>query len=89
MRSGSFGIRLGFGAKAFLEQVLRNGLEHDGLAALDVSARPLFYILDVSKTQAILVSCSIAFEWKTGRARSVGFNTKGAPRHSRMGSCSD
>jgi phosphatidylglycerophosphate synthase len=27
-----------------LEQGLRNGLEHDGLAALDVSAQPLYYV---------------------------------------------
>jgi len=28
----------------FLEQGLRNGLEHDSLAALDVSAQPLYYV---------------------------------------------
>ena len=47
MRSSSFGIRLGFGAtrkNSGLEQGLRNGLEHDGLAALDVSAQPLYYV---------------------------------------------
>ena len=65
MRSSSFGIRLGFGATpkaVWLEQGLRNGLEHDGLAALDVSAQPLYYVSMLSKTQAILVSCAIAFE---------------------------
>ena len=45
-----------------LEEGLRNGLEHDSLAALDVSAQPLYYVSMCRKLRPILVSCAIAFE---------------------------